>query len=138
MRFFRFVIILLSGFYTIIYIITSYFSVNLFVLTPGCWETSGGRRRTDLTGIAPISLSDLIACDAFNARTMTDREYLIICTGRRLVGSRPTVRGFAQQLSAQNLYLMFDVQLPRNSEGLFCPSLYPQEKQPLKQEKLEF
>ena len=75
MRFFRFVIILLSGFYTIIYIITSYFSVNLFVLTPGCWETSGGRRRTDLTGIAPISLSDLIACDAFNARTMTDREY---------------------------------------------------------------
>ena len=75
MRFFRFVIILLSGFYTIIYIITSHFSVSLFVLTPGRRETSGGRRRTDLTGIAPISLSDLIACDAFNARTVTDREY---------------------------------------------------------------
>ena len=76
MRFFRFVIILLSGFlHYHIYIITSHFSVSLLVLTPGCWETSGGRQRTDLTGIAPISLSDLIACDAFNARTMTDREY---------------------------------------------------------------
>ena len=41
---------------------------------------------------------------------------IIIYAGRRLVGSRPTVRGFAPQLSAQNLYLMFDVQLPRSSE----------------------
>lgn len=75
MRFFRFVIILLSGFlhYHIYHHLA--FLVSLFVLTPGCRETSGGRRRTDLTGIAPILLSDLMACDAFNARTMTDREY---------------------------------------------------------------
>ena len=75
MRFFRFVIILLSGFLHYHIFITSHFSVSLFVLTPGCRETSGGQQRTDLTGIAPISLSDLIACDAFNARTVTDREY---------------------------------------------------------------
>ncbi|MDU4786833.1 MAG: hypothetical protein E6X92_13745, partial [Clostridiaceae bacterium] len=62
---------------------------------------------------------------------------IIIYVGRRLVGSRPTVRGFTPQLSAQNLYLMFDVQLPRSSERKFIPSLFPQEKQPLYQLNLE-
>ena len=55
---------------------------------------------------------------------------IIICAGRRLAGSHPTVRGFAPQLSAQNLYLMFDVQLPRSSERKFIPSLYIPKKQP--------
>ena len=75
MRFFRFVIILLPRFlhYHIYHHLA--FLCQPIRPPPGCRETSGGRRRTDLTGIAPILLSDLMACDAFNARTVTDREY---------------------------------------------------------------
>ena len=74
MQFFRFVIILLSGF--LHYHIYHHLAFLCQPIRPHP-RLPGNIRRSaaDLTGIAPILLSDLMACDAFHARTVTDREY---------------------------------------------------------------